>query len=83
MAQVSMLSDEWLSRYGLIKKTTACVTRTRTTGMTTITLYVLRAVELKILLEMLKRLACNDFITTKINCYLQILASVLFGVLRL
>ena len=44
MAQVSMLSDEWLSRYRLLENFNASVTRTRTgtgtwtTGVTAIAL---------------------------------------------
>ena len=42
MVQVSMLSDEWLSRYGLLKNFNASVTRTGTgtwtTGVTAIAL---------------------------------------------
>ena len=52
MVQIWMLSDEWLSRYELLKNLhiqllTGTRTRTRTTGVTTIALLVLRTGELK------------------------------------
>ena len=43
MVQISMLSDEWLSRYEFLKK----LHITRTAGVTTIALLVLRTGELK------------------------------------